>query len=222
METKARLHRAARFISSALAFAVSGVLLTAGPGVADPKPSADVLAVRTHVFEDGSTFSLRALPPAEIRARGLVPAGTTLKVVAPRIIDATSSVSAQGSAEPVRQPAGEREMAATACFQGGWDQGLIGAGPLKLYTHTDVTWCATNTWISSTWTGCNGVDGGYPTYEHLGCSQSQAYGVGWSAWDVKTTGNHCYAWVGYCASTTTVWSQYRMNGYGDAVLTGRS
>jgi hypothetical protein len=165
-------------------------------------------------------LTVRALSPDEVRARGLVAPGTKVGVRAASVVDARSAPvgSGQSSREPVKRPAGGISPTATYCWSEHWEQGR-GSGVFRLYVATDVSWCATDTWISSTWDPhCYGIDGGYPSYEFMDCSWSQAYGVGWSAWDVQTVGHLCILYYGWCASTVTEIAKIRMNGYGGAEI----
>ncbi|ROO61588.1 hypothetical protein EDC02_3533 [Micromonospora sp. Llam0] len=177
-----------------------------------PEAMAAALAWTTTVLPDGTTIVARAVSPEEIVARGIAKPGTNILVIPPKFVD-------NPGAAPVKRPASDRvSPAAVVC----WDMYYwFGANPdgtyLDLYTRQNVFYCADNTWISSTSTQCSQFDGGYPTYEAMGCSDTQSYGVGWSEWHVRTTGVHCPYWNivwGSCLSTDTMVRKLSWNGYG--------
>jgi len=203
-------HRLMRVLSAGLA--IGCVLAVASPAGAKSDTNVALLPVTT-VMADGSEMTARALSPGEVRARGLAPPGADIDVAAPSFVSDGAKMG-----KPIQRPkkAGA-SVQSTVCWNLSYRFGSNPPGTYTdLYTMHEVFYCATNTWISSTSKSCWQFDGGYPTYEVLGCSQSEAYGVGWSQWHVRTVGNVCWNWIpGYgCLSNTVQVRKLGYNGFG--------
>ncbi|WP_157930584.1 hypothetical protein [Glycomyces xiaoerkulensis] len=107
-----------------------------------------------------------------------------------------------------------------------WDYSFwYGDTDPDLYGQTDVTWCGDGDWVTYDSSNCWGTDGGYPTYEFLGCDNSTNFGDGWNVYEVKTSYHLCPAWNpiwGSCVSDHTGWLEYQFQGDGGVTKLGGS
>mgnify|MGYP001791629767 FL=1 len=79
--------------------------------------------------------------------------------------------------------------------------------------------CGNGAAITYAAASCWGTDGWYPTYNYLGCSTSQYYGVGWNIADTQYNWDMCIAWWGGgCAKHRHVWDRYRFGATGGLSL----
>jgi len=190
------------------------------PAHAAPTADDEQVTVGVQAFLDsqGLHHTVRALTVQEIRERGLATPGAVLQVVAPRLV--TDAAKAPTTATQAKSPA---VALVQSCWNHSWWGGSTNLG--GLWGQTDVTWCGSGGLVTYTWSNCWGHDGGYPTYEYLGCSVSETYGVNWTAWDVWSQHNLCFAWIplwGACGSNVQPWMKFRYNAGGVVTQLGSS
>lgn len=210
---------------------------TAPPDTPDTGDAVQEQGERAWLDAAGMYHQVRELTRDEIVAQGLesyvAPEATwqgsssTPTVTAPDpeaepeaepVVSAAPDPEAEPVVSAVARPASAVARPANTCWTHWYGWGVF-SGVFKLYGRTDVTWCGNGTRIGYVSSQCYGVDGGYPTYEYLGCSRHTDFGVNWNVYDVKTQWHLCYAWVpvwGSCLSDSNPWEKYRY-GAGGAV-----
>jgi hypothetical protein len=167
------------------------------------------------IDESGVEFGARALSVEEVRERGLDKYVdlSRYKATAPRLVRDGKGAALQTES----RAAGDGTTQATGCWSAWFGSGVF-EGVFTLYGRTDVNWCGDGTWVTHKSSGCSGVDGGYPTYEYLGCDNREEYGVGWNVYEVWSQWHLCIAWVPTwpqaCASNQDPWQEYQFWGDG--------
>jgi hypothetical protein len=161
--------------------------------------------------ESGAKHVVRALSAQEVRARGLdeYVDMSDYQATTPKLRTAKSTAP-----EPKTGKAAS-SVGASACWTHWYGYGIF-SGPFTLYGKTDVSWCGDGTWVRYANSACTGDDGGYPTYEYLGCERNPDYGVGWNVYDVWSRWHLCPTWVPGtgCISDDRPWGKYRYGGNG--------
>jgi hypothetical protein len=166
------------------------------------------------VDESGVEYGARALSIEEVRERGLDKYVDLSRYQAtpPRLLSEGEMAELQAESSA----AGDGTAQATGCWAWWFGYGVFD-GPFTLYGRTDVSWCGDGAWVTHTSSGCWGKDGGYPTYEYLGCDNREEYGVGWNVFEVWSQWHLCSAWVPPwpgCVSNQDPWQEWQFGGGG--------
>ncbi|MBB5866637.1 hypothetical protein F4553_000016 [Allocatelliglobosispora scoriae] len=174
---------------------------------ADPGPGSATKDLSAYQEAVTTGQSVRSLSPDEIRAKGLDRAfpNAVLITIPPRIV-----TNGEATVLPSKQSSGAANT--LACWNHSWWVGWYDV----LRGQNDVTWCANGT-ITYTYANCWGYDGGYPSYEYLGCTNSGSYGVGYMTWNLWTQIRLCPLWIplwGACASDDNFERSYQYGWLG--------
>lgn len=179
----------------------------------------DGRAAGEQAFTDkaGVEQGVAPLSASEVRARGLD------RYVQMKDYAATApTISGSGAQVTGVKAAGDVKAQASGCWD-HWFRFGVSSGVFELFGQTDVTWCGDGQWVTYASSDCWGSDGGYPTYEFLGCENRPEFGEGWNVYEVWSQWHLCPAWVpvwGSCASDTYPWGEFQYQGDGGLVRLG--
>lgn len=188
------------------------------PGAVAPRPGA--VTPRRVEMAPPPRPTVRALTAGEIRRRGLdryIDMSRQAET-SPVIIDTDRGRFTSSLLAPSRRPLnGASGNLATGCWYLTTTYGSPSFGGSGYHT-----WCGDGIRITYTSAGCTGV-ASHPTYLYEGCQNVQAYGVGWSVWDVTDGWRFCTSYnpfTGICSSRIYPWQKNRYGANGQVWLLG--
>ncbi|MGW0697907.1 hypothetical protein ACWD0A_00875 [Streptomyces sp. NPDC002867] len=193
-----RVVKAGTLISAALltaSMAAPAAQAATGP---DPDLQTAEAAAVSWKNAAGGTEMIRALPPAEVKARGLA---EYVNLSRYEITKPHKSVSAL---YPSAAGANSKNGLAAAAASGCWshDTRSVGTDQLHGTGHTD--WCGNGSAITYASSSCSGYDAPWiPTYKYLSCTASPSYGLGFNVYDVRYNWDLCPLYVPLWDSCTT-------------------
>lgn len=88
-----------------------------------------------------------------------------------------------------------------------------------LWSKMQQVWCYDGTWVTYWPSATCWGDESYPTYQYLGCSTSQQYGLWWNQGRVTYDADMCPYWVpawGVCIDHYRIHRNYYFSAYGSA------
>lgn len=164
--------------------------------------------------------TVRALTAAEIRGKGLdrYIDMSRQKETVPSIIDTDQGRFTNALLPPAKRP-GNLSPANTAT--GCWYLTSTYGYP-ALQGSAYHTWCGDGIQVTYTSASCTGSTN-LPTYIYEGCQNVQAYGVGWSVWDVTDRWRFCTSYdrfTGVCSARIYPWQKNRYGANGQVWLLG--
>jgi hypothetical protein len=180
----------ARAFPIAVAVAAIGAMAGPAPAIASERHGLGSTAEVQWTDEAGLRHTARALSSREVRERRLD------EYVDMSSYRATTPSIGREDALALAPQKASRNAAAVAA--GCWTDSY-GSGPptgwFALFGRTDVTWCGDGKWITYSTSHCTGGEGGYPSYEYLGCQRQEEYGKGWNIYNVWSQWHLCPAWA---------------------------